>query len=437
MPSSAKNSSSKPLWSGLLACFFFIALAISAAAQPRVVAANIDGIVHPVTVEIVTRAIEQAQSQHADLVLIRLNTPGGLMEASREVVQKIVASTVPVVTYVTPSGARAASAGFFILEGGDIAAMAVGTNTGAASPVLLGQQMDPVMRKKVENDATAWLRGITSRRNRNTELAEKAITEAKAFSDKEALDQHLIEVIASSEQDLLKQIDGREITRWTGAKLTLKTANAVVTNFQPSLRERIVSATDDPNLAFILLVLGALGIYVEFTSPGLIVPGVIGAILALLGLSGLSVLPINWVGAALLILAMSLFILEAKFATHGILGVSGAVCMLLGALLLVDGPADLRIHFSTALSVTVPFALITMFLVSLVIKARSNKVITGVSSMLNEIGVARTPLTPEGQILIRGEYWNAISSTPVDPGDHVRVTAINGLTLTVEPWATH
>lgn len=415
----------------LLACLI---LAIPAAAQTKVLAVNIDGIVHPVTVEIVSQALEQAQAQHANLVLVRLNTPGGLMDASREVVQKIVASSIPVVTYVTPSGARAASAGFFILEGGDLAAMAVGTNTGAASPVLLGQQMDPVMRKKVENDATAWLRSITSRRNRNSELAEKAITEAKAFSDKEALDQHLVEVLASSEQDLFSKIDGREITRWDGTKLKLKTAAAVVTEFEPSLRQRIVTATDDPNLAFILLVLGALGIYVEFTSPGLIVPGVIGAIFALLGLSGLSVLPINWVGAALLMLSVAFFILEAKFATHGILGISGAVCMLLGALLLVDGPADLRIHLSTALGVTIPFALITMLLVTLVVRARANKVITGVSTMLNEMGVARTPLAPEGQILIRGEYWNAVSQIPVAPGDRVRVTAVDGLTLTVEPW---
>jgi membrane-bound serine protease (ClpP class) len=417
----------------ILLLFFGWALA---GAQPRVVAVNVDGIVHPITVEIVTRALEQAQSQHADLLLIRLNTPGGLMEASREVVQKIVASPLPVVTFVTPSGARAASAGFFILESADLAAMASGTNTGAASPVLLGQQMDPVMRKKVENDATAWLRSITARRGRNNDLAEKAVIEAKAFSDKEALDQHLIEIIASSEQDLFTQLDGREITRWNGAKQKLKTAGAVVTEFQPSLRERIVTETDDPNLAFILLVLGALGIYVEFTSPGLIVPGVIGAVFALLGLSGLSVLPINWVGAALLILAMAFFILEAKFATHGILGVSGAVCMALGALMLVDGPPDLRIHLGTALGVTIPFALITMFLVSLVLQARRSKVITGLSSMLHEIGEARTPLAPEGQILIRGEYWNAVSPVPIAPGDHVRVTAINGLTLTVEPWAT-
>ena len=260
------------------------------------------------------------------------------MEASRQIVQKIVASPVPVVTYVGPSGARAASAGFFVLEAGDVAAMAPGTNTGAASPVLLGQQMDPVMRKKVENDASAWLRSVTAKRGRNSDLAEKTITDAKAFTEKEALDQHLIELIASSEQDLFKQLDGREITRWDGTKQTLRVAGAVVTEAQLTIRERIMSAIADPNLGFILLILGALGIYVEFASPGLIFPGVLGGILLLLGLSALSVLPINWTGAALLFLSLALFVLEAKFTSHGILGIGGAVAMVLGALLLVDGP---------------------------------------------------------------------------------------------------
>ncbi len=359
------------------------------------------------------------------------------MESAREIVQKIVASPVPVVAYVTPSGARAASAGFFLLEAADVAAMAPGTNTGAASPVLLGGQMDQVMRQKVENDATAWLRSICAHRGRNADLAQKTVTEAKAFTEKEALDQHLIEIIAPDESNLFAQLDGREITRWNGAKEKLKTAGAVVTGMHLTIRERIVSMIADPNLAFILLVVGALGIYVEFTSPGLIAPGVLGGILVLLGLSGLSVLPINWAGAALLCLAVALFILEAKFTSHGILGFGGAVAMVLGALLLVEGPPEMRIHLTTALGVSIPFALITVFLVSLVVKARANKVATGTSTMIHEIGVARTPLEPQGQILIRGEYWNAVSSAPVAPGAQVRVTAVDGLTLRVEPWAIH
>jgi len=283
---------------GLLALLF----AHGAVAQPKVIAISVDGVVHPITVEIVSDAIEQAQSQHAEVLLIRLNTPGGLLDATRQIVQKLSASPLPVVTYVTPSGGRAASAGFFLLEAGDLAAMSPGPNTGAASPVLMGQQMDQVMRQKVENDAAALLRSMTSRRGRNSELAEKTVREAKAFTEKEALDQKLIEVIASDEQNLLKQLDGREITRWDGHKQVLHLAGASLTEAEKSWRERLMSAIADPNIGFILLVLGALGIYVEFSSPGLIFAGVGGAILFLLGLSSLSILPINWVGVALLIL---------------------------------------------------------------------------------------------------------------------------------------
>jgi membrane-bound serine protease (ClpP class) len=415
----------------------YLALAAAAVAQspakPRVIAVDVDSIVHPVTIEIISHALDQAKQEHAALVLIRLNTPGGLLDASREIVQRIVSSPVPVVTYVTPSGARAASAGFFLLEAGDVAAMAPGTNTGAASPVLMGQTMDPVLRKKIENDTSAWLRSLTTKRGRNSELAEKTVTEAKAFTEKEALDQHLIDLIAPDERALLQQLDGRSIVRWSGSHETLKTADAEVVEAHRTWREQIISSIADPNVAFILLILGALGIYVEFTTPGLIFPGVLGGILALLGLSGLSVLPINWTGAALLCLSLALFVLEAKYTSHGILGIGGAVSMVLGALLLVKGPPEVRIHLTTALGVTIPFAVITIFLVSLVIRARAAKVITGLSSMVDEIGEARTPLAPDGKVMVRGEYWNATSSTPLDPGTRVRVTAVNGLTLTVEP----
>ncbi len=409
-----------------------LVLASAVAAQsPKVIALDIDGVVHPITTEIVSHALEQAAREHAALVLIRLNTPGGLISASRDTVQRIVDSPVPVVTYVTPSGARGASAGFFILEAGDIAAMAAGTNTGAASPVRMGQQMDPVMRRKVENDASAWLRSVTTKRGRNSDLAEKTVTEAKAFTEKEALDQHLIEIIAPDQRSLLQQLHGRQITRWNGSKQTLKLAGALVIEAHRSLREKLISSIADPNLGFILLVIGALGIYVEFSSPGLIFPGVAGGILALLGLSALSVLPINWAGAAMLVLAVALLVLEAKFASHGILGVGGAIAMVLGALLLVDGPPELRIRLSTALGVSIPFAAITLFLVSLVVRARANKVITGTSSMVGEIGVT----CGEGQILIRGEYWKAVSEAPVEAGNRVRVTAVDGLTLKIQPWA--
>jgi len=411
-------------------------LAVSLAGQkptPEVVAIDIDGVVHPVTVEIVNHAIDQAKSQHAELLLIRLNTPGGLLDATRQIIQELSASPVPVVTYVTPSGGRAASAGFFLLEAGDIAAMAPGTNTGAASPVSMTGEMDAVMRQKVENDAAALLRSMTTRRGRNSELAEKTVREAKAFTEKEALDQHLIEVIASDEHQLFQQLDGREVTRWDGGKQILHTAGATVVNASRTLRERIMAPIADPNIGFILLILGALGIYIEFHSPGLIFPGVAGAILALLGLSSLSILPINWLGVALLVLSLSLFVLEAKFASHGILGIGGTISMVLGALLLVNGPPEIRIHLSTALGVALPFAAITMFLVSVVLQARRNKVLTGPTGMIGEIGIARTALEPEGQVLVRGEYWDAVASANVPQGTQVRVKSVAGLKVHVEP----
>jgi membrane-bound serine protease (ClpP class) len=407
--------------------------ALGQGAGPRIVAVSIEGEIHPITVEIVGHAIEQAQSENAALLLVRINTPGGLLEATRQTIQKLDASTVPVVTYVTPGGARAASAGFFILEAGDIAAMAPGTNTGAASPVMMVGQMDQVMRSKVENDAAAMLRSMMSRRGRNSEVGEQTIRQAKAFTEKEALDQKLIELLANSEQQLLQELDGREITRWDGRKQTLHVAGASVTEVQRTLRERVIFAIADPNIGFILMVLGVLGIYIEFNAPGLIFPGIAGAILALLGLSSLSILPINWAGVGLLALSLALFVLEAKFTSHGMLGIGGTISMVLGALLLVNGPPEMRIHLSTALAVALPFAAITMFLVSMVIQARRNKVVTGVEGMVGQLGIAQTALEPEGQVLVRGELWSAIAASNIPAGAHVRVKGVAGLKLQVEP----
>src|SRR5947209_4689673 len=283
-----------------------------------------DRVIHPITVEMLTHAIDQARRELADLLLIRLNTPGGMLEATRQAIEKIVASPVPIVTFVTPSGGRAASAGFFLLESGDIAAMADGTNAGAASAVLLGgQQMDPVLRKKVDSDAAALLRSLASKHGRNAELAEKAVFEAKSFTDREALGSKLIDLVASDEQHLLAQLDGRSIVRFDGRHQTLRLSRVQVVEYKPSIREQIVSSISDPNIAFILLILGALGIYVEYLSPGLIFPGVAGGIMLLFGLSALSVVPVHWTGAALLLLSLALFVLEGHFAAHGLLATRG------------------------------------------------------------------------------------------------------------------
>jgi membrane-bound serine protease (ClpP class) len=356
------------------------------------------------------------------------------MDAMRETIEKIVSAPMPVVTYVAPSGGRAASAGFFILESGDVAAMAPGTNTGAAHPVAMGGEMDATMKEKVENDAAAYMRSICVKRGRNSALAETAVRQSKSFTDRESLDDHLIDLIAPTDRALLAALDGRTVTRFDGSTVTLHTAGAQIEEYQESLRQRIVSAIADPNIAFILLIVGALAIYVEFSSPGLIAPGVVGAILVLLGLSALSVLPINWMGAALLLAGLTMFVLEAKFTAHGVLGIGGTVALVLGAVMLIDSPVpEMRIHWGTALAVALPFSAITLMLLSLVVRARQNKVETGVEGMIGELGSALTPLSPEGKVFVHGEYWDAVSSQPAPAGAPVRVVGMERLKLTVEP----
>ncbi|HWB99333.1 MAG TPA: NfeD family protein [Bryobacteraceae bacterium] len=402
-------------------------------AASRVVAVSISGVIQPITVEVVSNAIAQAEAEHASLLLLRLNTPGGLLDSTRLIIQKLDSSPIPVAAYVTPSGGRAASAGFFLLEAADIAALAPGTNTGASSPVLLTGRMDPILRSKIENDSAALLRTLTSSRHRNMELAEKTIREARAFTDQEALDNHLIEKIAPNETALLDWIGTRDVIRCDGRVQHVALDHPQIIESIETTRERFISVIGDPNIGFLLLVLGALGIYLEFSHPGLIFPGVAGAVLLLLGLSSLSVFPINWIGIALLILALVLFALEAKFTSHGVLGAGGVASMIFGALLLINGPPELRIHLFTAVAVTLPFALITVLLVSLVVRARAAKVITGPEGMLNQTGVAQTSLEPSGTVLVHGELWNAVSSPAAPAGASVRVVAVDGLTLRVEP----
>ncbi|MGD0873235.1 MAG: nodulation protein NfeD [Bryobacteraceae bacterium] len=415
---------------GILLAF----LAQAASAPPKVIAVDVDGVVHPITAEIVAGAIAQARAENASLVLMRLNTPGGLDVAMRETIEEMLASPVPVVTYVAPSGGRAASAGFFLLEAGEVAAMAPGTNTGAAHPVSMTGEMDAVMSQKVENDAAAYIRSISAKRGRNSELAETTVRQSKSYTEREALDQHLVDLIAANESQLLAALDGRAVTRFDGRVQTLHTAGAIVEVYEKSRRQKIVSAIADPNIALVLLVIGALSIYLEFHSPGLIVPGVVGAILVLLGLSAISVLPINWLGAALLLLAFTLFVLEAKFAAHGILAVGGAVSMVLGAVMLVDSPIpEMRVHWGTAIALALPFSAITVLLLSLVLRARRGKVETGSEGMIGQTGSAVTELAPEGKVFVHGEYWDAVSLRPAAAGARIRVTSIDRLKLTVEP----
>jgi membrane-bound serine protease (ClpP class) len=412
---------------------------LSAASAPKILTVNVDSVIEPITTEIISSALNRAASGDSDgrpydLVILRLNTPGGLMDAMRDIIAKVVGSSVPVVTFVGPSGARAASAGFFILEAGDVAAMASGTNTGAAHPVTLGGgQMDPVMKQKVENDAAASLRSLTLKRQRNSVLAESAVLQSKSFTESEALAGHLIELVVRDESELIGQLDGRDITRFDGRKQKLQLTRATVVPFALSLRQKILVALSDPNVALIFLALGALGIYAEFSAPGMILPGVAGAISAVLALAAISVLPISWLGASLLILAAIFFVLEIKVPSHGVLTTGGAIALVLGAMLLIDSPVpEMRIHLSTALAVALPFALITTFLLAIAIRARKNKVATGLEAMIGKLGVAVEELNPTGRVMAHGEYWNASSAVPIHPGEHVKVVALNGFELKVD-----
>ena len=400
----------------------------------RVLQIDVDHVIHPLTVEIVTQGLAQAEKNGDSAVLIRLNTPGGLLNATQEVIQAIVSSSVPVITYVAPSGGRAASAGFMILMSGDVAAMAPATNTGAAHPVLMGgAEMDKVMKQKVENDAAAAVRAVADKRGRNSELAEQAVLESKAFTEKEALESNLIDLVANDVPSLLEALDGRTIERFDGTQQTLALAGADVYSYELTTRQRVLLPLIDPNLAFILLILGALGIYVEFSHPGLVFPGVAGGILAILGLMALSVLPINWAGAALILVGVACFVLEATIVSGGILAVGGVAAMVLGAVMLVDtGIPELSISWATAVGVTLPFALITVFLLRLAVKSFRYKVATGLESMIGEIGEARTPINAKGRVFVHSELWNAASSKPIPSGSKVRIVAVEGLTLTVE-----
>jgi membrane-bound serine protease (ClpP class) len=409
-------------------------MGMAASVRADVLRVVVDGTINPISDEYIERGIEQAVKQHAQAVLIEIRTPGGLVDSTRNIISKILASPVPVIVYVYPTGSRSASAGFYILESADIAAMAPGTNTGAAHPVLMGTTMDPIMKEKVENDSAAFMRSFVAKRGRNVEVAESAVRQSKSFTDQEALQQHLIDYVAKDTTDLFKQMDGKSVTRFDGQKVTLHIAGAHLDDYGLTLKEEILGFLIDPNTAFLVLIVGALAIYFEFNHPGAVIPGVIGIIFVVLAVFALNLLPLRFAGVALIITAFVLFALEAKFGTHGALGLGGTAVLILGALLLVDGPIpQMRIRLLTAVAVSVPFGLITMFLVDIAVRARRNKVVTGERGLIGEIGVAQTLLRPDGKVFVHGEIWNARSSVPIDPGSSVRVTAVHDLTLTVEP----
>jgi membrane-bound serine protease (ClpP class) len=420
-----------------LTCFVLLSLILfPAPCKGDVLKIVINDAIHPVTVEYIGRALEAAATNHDQAVLIELNTPGGLVDSTREIIEKISASPVPVIVYVTPTGSRAGSAGIFILEAADVAAMAPGTNAGAAHPVTLFGKPDETMMKKIENDAAALMRSVAAKRGRNVELAESAVRESKSFTEQEALDKKLIDYVASSEQDLFRQLDGKSFKRFNGQAVTLNLANQSVRDYPMTLKQRILSYIMDPNVAFIILVIGALALYVEFNHPGAVIPGTVGVVFILLAVFSLNLLPIRFAALVLIAGAFVLFALEAKFASHGVLTIGGISLLVIGGLLLVDAPIpEMRVRWVTALAVSIPLGGITAFLMSIAVRARRNKIVTGEQGLVGETGVAHTPLSPAGKVFIHGELWDAVAPVDIPVGERVVVSQVDGLTLHVEPVA--
>jgi membrane-bound serine protease (ClpP class) len=420
------------------------------AAQPAaerrggpVLISGMRGPITPVTVEYVRKTLAKADEERCELVLFEMDTPGGLVTSSEEIIQEILSSRTPVAVYVSPAGAQAASAGLYIANAADIIAMTPGTRIGAGHPVgpMGGNPGEGekgsrnYLGEKIENDMAAGVRSIATNRGRNAEVYERMVRESIALTEREALDQKVIDYIVNDVADLLERLDGREISRFDGRKQTLALKGAPIHRFEMTLRQKILSWIANPNIAFLLLGVGVLGLYVEFNHPGLILPGVIGGVALILFAMSVQILPINLLGLLLVILAVALFILEIKFTSYGLLTAGGILAMTLGFLTLFDTREmpDLGVSLSfilpTALTIGGVMAAVTL----LVVRAQRTRVATGVEALAGEIGEAMTDLEPEGKVFVHGEYWNAMSSEPIARGRKVRVKAVRNLSLDVEP----
>jgi membrane-bound serine protease (ClpP class) len=420
----------------ILVCILGIALCTSAA-RAEIVKIVVDDTIQPITAEYISRAIDQAARTNAQALLIEMNTPGGLVSSTREIIEKITSSPVPVIVYVTPTGGHAGSAGIFILESADVAAMAPGTAAGAAHPVaLIGPvQMKPddEMRRKIENDIAALIRSVASKRGRNVEAAEGAVRESKSFTEQEALAQHLIEYVAATPEDLFRQMQGKNFKRFHGETASLNLVGQNTVTFEMTLKERILDVLMDPNIAFLLLAIGALSLYIEFNHPGAVIPGTVGVVFILVAAFALNLLPTRWAALVLILGAFALFAAEAKFVSHGVLTIGGIALLTLGGLLLVDSPIpEMRVHLATALAVSIPLGVITAFLMTIALRARRNKIVTGEQGLVGETGVVQTALLPQGKVFVHGELWDAVGSVSLPVGQLVVVRGVDGLTLQVD-----
>ncbi|HEU20111.1 MAG TPA: nodulation protein NfeD [Deltaproteobacteria bacterium] len=395
---------------------------------------TVSSAITPAVAKYIIQSIDASHDQRSEGLIILLDTPGGLDLAMRDIVKELLNAPIPIIVYVSPSGARAASAGVMITMAAHVAAMAPGTNIGAAHPVAMGVggKMDETMAEKVINDAVAYVQGIAQKRNRNAEWAEKAVRKSESITADEAKRLNVIDIVANDIQDLLAQIEGRKIDINSGS-VTLKTKDAVINEKEMGIRARILTALSDPNIAYLLLMIGLAGLYFEFSHPGAILPGVVGGISLILAFFAMQTLPVNFAGILLIIFGVILFIAEIKIVSHGMLTVAGVISLALGSLLLFESPIPaLRVSLKVMIPTVVIVSLFFAAVVSLAVKAQMRKPKTGREGMIGEEGTTVTPVHERGKVLIRGEYWNACSKEPIEEGERVKVTGLKGLILEVE-----
>ena len=409
----------------------------SAPAGADIPLVELTGVVHAISAAHVVSALERAAAAGAPLVVLRLDTPGGLDTSMRQIIDAMLASRVPVAVFVGPSGARAASAGFLITVAADVAAMAPGTNIGAAHPVSgMGGNMDEVMSKKVTSDAAAYIRSKAERRGRNVEMAEKAVVESKSFTEKEALELKLIDLVAKDVPDLLAQMEGREVKRFDGTTVILRLAGQKTVNLRMDWRQAILSAIARPEILFLLLLGALAGLGAEISHPGLIFPGVLGVLCLILFLFASQIIPVNWAGVLLVVLAIGLFVAEVKVTSYGLLTLGGLVAMILGAMMLVDSPLpELRVDPWSLAPFILAFAAFTIALVRLVVQAQRRRPQTGAEGLVAQCGEAETDLDPEGWVIVQGERWRARAGEPIAAGEEVEVLSVEGLLLRVRKGA--
>jgi membrane-bound serine protease (ClpP class) len=410
---------------------------VSTATAPLVYVADVDSIIHPVSAEYMSGTMDLADRNRATLVVFTLRTPGGLVDSTRTIVSHMIAAKTPVAVFVAPSGARAASAGFLLTIAADISAMAPGTHIGAAHPVTgTGEKMDETTARKAAEDVAAYARTLASRRHRNATLAASAVMESRAFTEEEALGASppLIDLVAADISELLEKLDGRTVTRFDGSTIALRTRGARLVPVAMSLRQRVLSAIAHPNVAYLLLSLGTLGLTIELWSPGAVLPGVAGGLCLLLAFFALQVLPVNFAGLLLILFGLLLLALEIKVSSYGLLTAGGLASLVFGSMILMDSPIpELRLSLRVVLPVVLSFAAIAMFLVRLGVASQQRPAVTGVAGMIGEVGRALTDIGPAspGRVATHGEVWEATSEEPIAEGARVRVTRVDGLQLAV------